>query len=460
MKRRYSLNIDILKKPSGHPNIQFNVVGKTTVLLSDSRGNEAAVALHISMVPSRTADSNPLIFSFIEKTSKLVVLVHIDAKLRTQKLTPKGINAWMNLIKVLRLYADLVDLSKVAAVQMSFNSKSIDDKNKLLLKLFCHLICEKCVLISNHMSGYRVTLMTTTHAKIRSCLEEVAAFNKQFFARRRKLCKLTADKAAEIFLYKSLIQEKKSLDDLSVFEDGDYLKQITAHNSYKIQVSMLEPPKEQDTKKRGSVRFLEIPITATATRSFIKPQNLYESRLEASFNRASASNTVYFEELINMLEDNKVNLKSLRDNKKTQRNSMVQVPLAHQPQAAPQKLVKFNNTVVNIIYKAEKMFFVVCFELDSRSFLDVARRYSLDNRQAIESLVVKCKVDISAPRARNIVKNQNISYRPKVQELIELLGLDSRGKAAFERLFLGSGILSNVKAYLIDKIRKKLGSCC
>ena len=104
------------------------------------------------------------------------------------------------------------------------------------------------------------------------------------------------------------------------------------------------------------------------------------------------------------------------------------------------------------------MFFIVCFELDSRSFLDVARRYSFDNRQSIDSLVVKCRVDISAPRARNIVKNQNISYRPKVQELVELLGLDCRGKIAFERLFLGSGILTNVKAYLIQKICEKLGS--
>lgn len=327
MKRRYSLNIDILKKPTGHPNIQFHIVGKTTVLLSDSRGREKAVALHICLVPSRTADLNPLTFSYIEKPSKVLVLVHVDAKLRTQKLTPKGINAWMNLIKALRLFAELVDLSKVAAISMTFDSKAIDDKNKLLLKLFCHLICEKCVLIRNHMSGYRVTLMSTTLAKIRTCLEEVAVLNNQYFARRAKLCKLPADKAAEIFAYKSLVEEKKSLEDLSVFEDGDYLKQITSQNSYQIQVALLEPPKEQDSKKRGSVRFLEVPITATAARSFLKTQNLYETRLEASFNRAATGNTVYFEELINILEDNKVNLKSLREGKKPPKNSLAQVVL-------------------------------------------------------------------------------------------------------------------------------------
>jgi hypothetical protein len=341
---------------------------------------------------------------------------------------------------------------------MSFDSKAIDDKNKLLLKLFCHLICEKCVLIRNHMSGYRVTLMTTTLFKIRTCLEEVAALNQQFFARRRLLCKLAQDKAAEIYLSKSLAQDKKSQEDLSIFEDGDYLKQISAANNYKIQVTLLEPPKEQESKKRGSVRFLEIPITGTASRSFMKQQNQYESRLEASFNRVATSNTVYFEELINLLEDNKVNLKSLRDHKKQHRNSLLLVTSAQQSPPALEKLVRFNNTVVNIICKAEKMFFVVCFELDSRSFLDVARRYSLDNRRVVESLVLKCKVDISAPRARNIIKNQNASYKPSVAEIVELLDLDSRGIAAFERLFLGSGLLSNVKAYLIDKIRRKLGS--
>lgn len=111
-----------------------------------------------------------------------------------------------------------------------------------------------------------------------------------------------------------------------------------------------------------------------------------------------------------------------------------------------------------MVVKSSKLFFIATFEIDPKSYINVVDRYSSDPYECVNGLAIRCTVDVSAPMARKIIKNQTVMYKPTVSELKEVLELNEKGFLAFKRLLLSSGLLSGLRLYLFEKIKKNLST--
>ena len=345
-----SLNIEMPKKHTGHPNIFFNYPGKIKfrILGSESwfgskKNKEANV--NFTMIPIRNADSSPLTFSFVEKKSKVYLNIYLDSALRSQKLTLKGMNAWINFTKSLRVWVGVVDIAKVISLQMEFDSRlEIDEKNELLIKLFAHLVDEKSLLMKNHLGGYKVVMLNNSLTQVKASIEDLTKINSKYHIKRKSLSGITYDKSLEIYMKRNGFVNEES----RLLEDGHYVPE-----SFKQTPNMIEVNKENNNNNylkvnqlelptpvrrrvaRKSVVYLDVPITATAAAFAMRkntfkpsqPQSHHDTKLDniTSMRQIQSSTAIYYDDFISMIEDNKLNIKSLAGSIKKSSNNNSQV---------------------------------------------------------------------------------------------------------------------------------------